>query len=195
MNNIQKINIDIMNNKTADYIYSKQYDRNRQVQFTITEDGEAIDISELYCLFSMKYGDYVAYEILDKVDDAYFKLDMAAKHTVVSGKVPYQLTITKSELTKQQDGTWYWDGQDTIVGTVTGYMIIEPNVVDEDDIETDSESLLEEILTSLARAGEYMTEAKNMKESLDACSQIIVSSTEPSVSKLDNNDYWVLPYE
>ena len=196
MENIQKITIDIMNNKTSDYIYAKQFDKKREIRFTVTDNGQLSDIGDVYCTFLMKTADgYVAYSTPSKSEDARsFVLTLAAKHTIKSGKIPYQLTFTNTKPTQDGEGRWQWDNQNKIIGTVTSFMLVEPCVVDSNDIQSEYDTLSDEILQKLSDADYVLNEAQNLWISLNATSQWVVADTEPASSIQQENDFWSKPY-
>lgn len=134
MDNIQNITLDILNNKVFDYIYTKQYDVNRLVYFKITEGGkEVTNLSEFSIVFSLKKPDgNVIVEGLE-IENNKAKLPLSTQMTVLSGRLPYELTLKKD---------------DVVVSTVTGVFICEKSVVQDGDIvSTSGGSLLEELLS------------------------------------------------
>lgn len=193
--NVQDITVDIMNNKTSDYIYSKQYDKLRKIRFIVTENGSPIDISNVHCIFTMKNDDgTVAYAQATKEGGVYFSIILDAVHTAKSGKIPYQLIITDTEVT-HQGNTWNWSNKSEIIGTVTSYMLVEKCVINEDDIEYDYSSFAEQILNEFSRAGELLTRVENLWDELQDTTQVRIASAESEVSSIQKvNDIWIQPY-
>lgn len=137
MDNIQKINIDIMNNKAFEYIYTKQYDVGRQVVFTVTDDNKEVDLTDMTVMFEMMKPD--GYIILDHcpTEDNKVILTLSQQMTTAYGKLPYQLNIY--DQTKN-------------VATVTGMIISDKAVLQNDDIESRDElNIIREIMEDIAR--------------------------------------------
>lgn len=167
MENIQSLTIDIMNNKYTDYIYSKQYDRNRIVDFTICENGNPLDPSELFCTFIMKYNDVVAFEFLE-LTDGKFRLILDRIETFQAGRIPYQLLVTTQKLELKPDPEdpekqiIDWDSQPLIVGSVDGILLVEACVIDEDDAESQvDETVMDKLIDTLSKAGGYIQESRD----------------------------------
>lgn len=124
MDNIQKITLDIMNNKVYEYIYTKQYDNGRVVEFTITEDGNPLVLTGYHVVFSLKKPDGSI--IIDSDDGDILivsadkvTLTLTDEMTVLSGKLPYQLSV--------------YDNGETI-STVTGHIMCDKAPVQNDDV-------------------------------------------------------------
>ena len=162
MENLQSITLDIMNNKYADYIYTKQYDKNRIVDFTITENGTPLDASQIFCTFIMKYNGVVAIEFLERNQDGTFRLYLNQAETAQAGRIQYQLIATDQQLTLHPDGTIDWDAQPAIIGTVNGILLVEECVIDDEDAESQlDETMMDKLLEALSKAGSYITEARD----------------------------------
>ena len=174
MNNIQNIDIDIMNHKCSDYIYAKQYDHNRTVIFTVTENGKPKDISDMYCTFIMKGKTNTQFELLERVGNT-FKLIVQSRDTAEFGKIPYQLVITAGE-PQIVDGHIVWDPDPSdpdvshmIIGTVTSAFLIEQCVISDEDAESQqSQSVLDELLAELTIADEKITQALGLTDDIEA---------------------------
>lgn len=140
MENIQKINIDIVNHKVYEYIYSKQWDEGRIVEFNITDDNKTIAPTN-YVMFQMKKPDGYVVLYTCEIIDGKAKVVLSRQMTAVAGKIPYQLNIysapqTTPEPEESVDPSEY-DGN--LVSTVTGYIIVEASVVQPDDVESKDE--------------------------------------------------------
>jgi len=139
MQNLQKIVLDILNNKVYDYIYTKQYDVGRQIQFQITENGTPLTLDGYTIIFTLKKADGTVIIENDEsdnitVDTDYITLTLSDEMTVTAGKLPYQLSIVDGEV---------------IVSTVTGHIICEKAVVQNDDVKSSSGGNLIEDLMEL----------------------------------------------
>ena len=93
MQNLQKIKIDILNNKSYDYVYTKQYDKGRQVQFTITENGTPLNLTGYSIIFSLKKSDDTVIIENDDSDNItvsanYITLTLTDEMTATNGKLP-----------------------------------------------------------------------------------------------------------
>ena len=133
MDNIQYINIDIVNHKVYDHIYTKQYDNGRIIWFTITDNNNPVALDSMTILFEMKKPD--GYVILDNllVENGKVKLVLSDQMTAAYGKIPYQLGIYNAN---------------KLISTVTGYMIVEEAVVQNSDVESKDEF---NVITELAQ--------------------------------------------
>lgn len=136
MENIQNINIDIMNNKTYEYIYTKQYDVGREIVFHITQDGEAWGESGLTVIFELMKPD--GYCIIENLEydstDKTATLVLDEQCTCVAGRLPYQLTFSKDN---------------KLISTVSGKMICDKAVVQDGDIKSNSSGNLIEDLVEI----------------------------------------------
>ena len=152
-----------MNNKHSDYIYAKQYDLNRIVDFTITENGKIKNLDNTYCTFLMKGDEVVSFKHLTRNGDTY-RLQLETNDTHEAGKIPYQLVLSSGEVTIEQDehGEWHvvWGDDGVIIGTVTSYMLVEKCVVSEDDAASQfNSSLLQDLLGAVKEAEQAVDEA------------------------------------
>ena len=143
MENVQYITLDVMDNKTFDYIYTKQYDVGRTVIFTITKDGEPMNLSGLSAIFSLSKPDgniilrsTTDDEITINVDNT-ITLILTDQITVLSGKLPYQISLL--------DGS-------RVVSTITGYIFCEKAAIQRDGLESISDGSLLEDLAIVAEA-------------------------------------------
>lgn len=136
MENIQNIHIDINDNKTYEYIYTKQYDVGRKIIFTVTEDNKEKDLTGMTVLFEMMKPD--GYIILDHcpTEDNKVVLEITQQMTTAYGKLPYQLNIYDQEKN---------------IGTVTGMIVSEKAVLQNGDIESRDElNVIREIMEDIA---------------------------------------------
>lgn len=157
MDNIQKISIDIMNNKSYEYIYAKQYDVGRQIVFTVTEDNKEKDLTDMDVIFEMMKPD--GYLIFDHIpiEDNKIVLTLSDQMTVLYGKMPYQLNIFD---------------ENVLIGTVTGHFLCEKAVVQNDDIESKDEiNIKEELVQKIEEAFEA---ARSAQETLNTVTETVV---------------------
>ena len=124
MENIQNITLDLMNNKIYDYIYTKQYDVGRVVNFQITQDHNRVDLTDTSVVFQLSKPD--GYVIIDSlpVSDNVATLTLTEQCTALPGKIPYQLTV--------------YDQGSKVFSTVTGYMMCDKAVIQDGAIPSTS---------------------------------------------------------
>lgn len=162
MENIQNITIDIMNNKYSDYIYSKQFDAGRKVYFTLTDDGKLVDTSDTFCTFVMKVTGGVIIQPLTTTVEGTYELELTRTMTYQFGKLPYQLIVTSTPLQVNPDGTIVFVDDIKTIGTVNGSFLIEECIIDEDTAEAQIDTdIMDQLLDTIAKAGAYITEARN----------------------------------
>ncbi len=198
MDNIQVIKLDIMNNKYSDFIYAKQFDKKREIRWYITENGEPKDIAQMAATFMMKTpSGQAVYGLPQKSqDNRYFYMLLEAKHTVVPGKIPYQITLSNTAPTREHDtDPWDWTGVSKIIGTITSFMLVEPCPADQSDIEYGYVPLAQTILDRLAAASAIYDDVNVLWNDLMSTSQFVVDSEEPTTSTIGKDDYWIHPYE
>lgn len=195
MENIQNINIDIMNNKHSDYIYAKQYDHNRIVDFTITENGKKINLDNVYCTFLMKGEIVLSFANLVRNGDVY-RLVLTNNETHEAGKIPYQLVLSSGEVTIDSEGHIVWQEGSTIIGTITSYVLVEACVVNENDIETQfDDNILERLLAEVQKAERVVDVIEADKEAADASAtkaeSYAIGGTESRTGEdTDNSKYY-----
>lgn len=116
MENIQYITLDILNNKSYDYVYTKQYDTGRQVIFSFTKDSSPLDISGVSAVFYMRKPNDEYISITDSDDEMIINNDntitlvLSDRITDQAGKLPYQITFV--------DGT-------KKISTITGIILCD----------------------------------------------------------------------
>ena len=143
MDSTQYIKLDVMDSKIFDYIYTKQYDIGRTIVFTITKNGEQMNLSGLSAIFSMAKPDgniilnsSTDDEIIINPDNT-ITLTLFDQITVLAGKLPYQISLL--------DGT-------KVVSTVTGYIYCDKAPVQREMAESVSAGSLMEDLAVVAQA-------------------------------------------
>ena len=120
MEDVQNISLDFLNIKRNQYIKTKQYDVGREIVFCITNEGREFDLTGLTATFSIRnrYGNIVldsteADELTVNTTDNRIHLILTEELTAHYGKLPYQISL--------RDG-------DTVVSTVTGFMMVAESV-------------------------------------------------------------------
>ena len=134
MENVQNITLDILNNKTYEYIYTKQYDKGRTVIFNITEDGIPWGENGIQCVFELMKPDgfCIINELEYNATDKTVTLVLDDQCTAVAGRLPYQLVFKKD---------------DVIISTVTGKILCEKAVIQNGEIRsTSSGNLIEDLM-------------------------------------------------
>jgi hypothetical protein len=156
MENIQKINIDVVNHKVYEYIYTKQWDEGRVIYFTVADDTQTVNLNGCSVMFQMKKPDGYVVLYNCPIENGKAKLILSQQMSAAVGKIPYQLNIYSNN-----------GGDESLVTTVTGYMVVEASVVQPDDVEsseefnviTDLATELGEIADILANDGEAIIQA------------------------------------
>lgn len=158
MDNIQKINIDIVNHKVYDYIYSKQWDEGRMVEFTITDNNKAVTPG-VFVMFQMKKPDGCVVLYSCPIEGDTVKLILSKQMTAVAGKIPYQLNIYSApqripDPGEEVDPSEY---EGTLISTVTGFIIVEESVVQPEDVESNPEfNVINELAQELGHVADIM---------------------------------------
>lgn len=99
MENVQKITLDILNNRTYEQAYSKQYDKGRLLIVKLVEDGAPIDLTDTTVIFKAKKPDNtVIYNncIID-TENSEVTIELTEQLTVLPGKIPFEIEITSKE--------------------------------------------------------------------------------------------------
>lgn len=112
MKAIQYVHIDILNNKNNEFIYTKQGDNKREVQFLFTKDGKVLDMNQSTAVFSLKKPDGTIIQSDLKIKNNISTLSLTNEMTEFSGLLPYQITITNTDT-------------GSIFSTVTSYVCCE----------------------------------------------------------------------
>ena len=200
MENIQKISMDIMDNHIYEPIYTKQYDIGRQIEITITENGNSVDLTGITPIFQMKKPDGKVIIKNANISNNVIIVELDKNITVCYGnRVPFQIQLFNSNT-------------NTAITTITGYMFIDESVVKLDDIESTSDfSTFTDILiqindssdkaklyaenaklseenakTSEENASNSATEAKSAKESAEISSDNAATSASNAAVSAEN---------
>ena len=132
MENIQYISLDINNNYEYDYLYMKQYDIGRKFVFTITEDGEELNLSGIKASFLMHKpdGTFVIERECDIENNKVIVVN-TKQMSVLYGKLPFQIDLWEEPAGNEQ----------VLYGTVTGYIICDKAAVQNDEAESQTEAI------------------------------------------------------
>lgn len=120
----QYISLDIENNKTYQYIYSKQYDEGRNIIFDITQNGEPFDLTGIIATFQMKKTDDTVVVNDCTITDNRLSLVLTNQMTICFGKMPFQIQLIKDK---------------SVITTITGYLKISESVIHPEDVVSSDE--------------------------------------------------------
>ena len=151
MEDIQKLSIDIMDDKVFEPIYTKQYDQGRKVYVTVTKDGKDLSLEGITASFQMKKPDGTVILKNCQISNNQIIVELDRTITVVSGnRIPFQIQLFEA-------------ATNIIISTTTGIIKVDESVVQMDDIESSSDfSTFSDIL--LQFNAEYEEVKKDVKE-------------------------------
>ena len=151
MEDIQKLSIDIMDDKVFEPIYTKQYDQGRKVYVTVTKDGKDLSLECITASFQMKKPDGTVILKNCQISNNQIIVELDRTITVVSGnRIPFQIQLFEA-------------ATNIIISTTTGILKVDESVVQMDDIESSSDfSTFSDIL--LQFNAEYEEVKKDVKE-------------------------------
>lgn len=151
MEDIQKLSIDIMDDKVFEPIYTKQYDQGRKVYVTVTKDGKDLSLEGITASFQMKKPDGTVILKNCQISNNQIIVELDRTITVVSGnRIPFQIQLFEA-------------ATNIIISTTTGILKVDESVVQMDDIESSSDfSTFSDIL--LQFNAEYEEVKKDVKE-------------------------------
>lgn len=151
MEDIQKLSIDIMDDKVFEPIYTKQYDQGRKVYVTVTKDGKDLSLEGITASFQMKKPDGTVILKNCQISNNQIIVEIDRTITVVSGnRIPFQIQLCEA-------------ATNIIISTTTGILKVDESVVQMDDIESSSDfSTFSDIL--LKFNAEYEEVKKDVKE-------------------------------
>ena len=173
MENIQKLSIDIMDDKVFEPIYTKQYDQGRKVYVTVTKDGKDLLLDGISASFQMKKPDGTVILKNCQISNNQIIVDLDRTITVVSGnRIPFQIQLFEA-------------ATNIIISTTTGILKVDESVVQMDDIESSSDfSTFSDILLKINEEYEEVKkdakEVKALKDYMDN----LVSTTEERWSNM-----------
>ena len=173
MEDIQKLSIDIMDDKVFEPIYTKQYDQGRKVYVTVTKDGKDLSLEGITASFQMKKPDGTVIIKNCQISNNQIIVELDRTITVVSGnRIPFQIQLFEA-------------ATNIIISTTTGILKVDESVIQMDDIESSSDfSTFSDILLKInAEYEEVKKDAKEVKALKDYMDNL-VSTTEERWSNM-----------
>ena len=173
MEDIQKLSIDIMDDKVFEPIYTKQYDQGRKVYVTVTKDGKDLSLEGITASFQMKKPDGTVILKNCQISNNQIIVELDRTITVVSGnRIPFQIQLFEA-------------ATNIIISTTTGILKVDESVIQMDDIESSSDfSTFSDILLKInAEYEEVKKDAKEVK-ALKYYMDNLVSTTEERWSNM-----------
>ena len=173
MEDIQKLSIDIMDDKVFEPIYTKQYDQGRKVYVTVTKDGKDLSLEGITASFQMKKPDGTVILKNCQTSNNQIIVELDRTITVVSGnRIPFQIQLFEA-------------ATNIIISTTTGILKVDKSVVQMDDIESSNDfSTFSDILLKINEEYEEVKkdakEVKALKDYMDN----LVSTTEERWSNM-----------
>ena len=173
MEDIQKLSIDIMDDKVFEPIYTKQYDQGRKVYVTVTKDGKDLSLEGITASFQMKKPDGTVILKNCQISNNQIIVELDRTITVVSGnRIPFQIQLFEA-------------ATNIIISTTTGIIKVDESVVQMDDIESSNDfSTFSDILLKInEKYEEVKKDAKEVKALKDYMDNL-VSTTEERWSNM-----------
>lgn len=173
MEDIQKLSIDIMDDKVFEPIYTKQYDQGRKVYVTVTKDGKDLSLEGITASFQMKKPDGTVILKNCQISNNQIIVELDRTITVLSGnRIPFQIQLFEA-------------ATNIIISTTTGIIKVDESVVQMNDIESSSDfSTFSDILLKINEEYEEVKkdakEVKALKDYMDN----LVSTTEERWSNM-----------
>ena len=168
MEDIQKLSIDIMDDKVFEPIYTKQYDQGRKVYVTVTKDGKDLSLEGITASFQMKKPDGTVILKNCQISNNQIIVELDRTITVVSGnRIPFQIQLFEA-------------ATNIIISTTTGILKVDESVVQMDDIESSSDfSTFSDILLKInAEYEEVKKDAKEVKALKDYIDNLVKTTEE-----------------
>ena len=168
MEDIQKLSIDIMDDKVFEPIYTKQYDQGRKVYVTVTKDGKDLSLEGITASFQMKKPDGTVILKNCQISNNKIIVELDRTITVVSGnRIPFQIQLFEA-------------ATNIIISTTTGILKVDESVVQMDDIESSSDfSTFSDILLQFnAEYEEVKKDVKEVKELKDYIDNLVKTTEE-----------------
>lgn len=124
MTNSQEIYLDISDNKSYQYIYEKQYNQGTKLIFHITKNGELFNFENASAVFKLKKPDKTI--VIDNciINDDLISVTLTPQMTSTYGDAWFEVTLIEN---------------DTIIGTVSAKMKIDPSTIQDEDVESSDE--------------------------------------------------------
>ena len=171
-NNIQEISLDIVDNKTYDYLYAKQYDKGRELIFYIKENGQPVDLTGVSATFQMKKTDGTLIINSCNVSEDAVSITVTEQMTACHGKMPFQIVLIEN---------------DVVITIITGYLKIDESVVQPTDVESSDEfNIITEVLIEINNAKEAAANAKISEENAKSSE---TNAAEAAANAQTNADY------
>lgn len=141
---LQELTLDVNDNHTYQYAYSKQYDIGRQIVINITKDGEPFDISDTLAVIELKKEDKtIVINNVEIVDSNKVLVTLDEQMTACDGRNNFQIKFCKNG---------------NVLTTITVILKVEKSVIQNGDIESSSESnLVTEMLIKIESVTQLMT--------------------------------------
>lgn len=168
MEDIQKLSIDIMDDKVFEPIYTKQYDQGRKVYVTVTKDGKDLSLEGITASFQMKKPDGTVILKNCQISNNKIIVELDRTITVVSGnRIPFQIQLFEA-------------ATNIIISTTTGILKVDESVVQMDDIESSSDfSTFSDILLKINEEYEEVKkDAKEVKALKDYMDNLVKTTEE-----------------
>ena len=168
MEDIQKLSIDIMDDKVFEPIYTKQYDQGRKVYVTVTKDGKDLSLEGITASFQMKKPDGTVILKNCQISNNQIIVELDRTITVVSGnRIPFQIQLFEA-------------ATNIIISTTTGILKVDESVIQMDDIESSSDfSTFSDILLKInAEYEEVKKDAKEVKALKDYIDNLVKKTEE-----------------
>lgn len=168
MEDIQKVSIDIMDDKVFEPIYTKQYDQGRKVYVTVTKDGKDLSLEGITASFQMKKPDGTVILKNCQISNNQIIVELDRTITVVSGnRIPFQIQLFEAATS-------------IIISTTTGILKVDESVVQMDDIESSSDfSTFADILLKFnAEYEEVKKDVKEVRASKDYMDNLVKKTEE-----------------
>lgn len=173
MEDIQKLSIDVMDDKVFEPIYTKQYDQGRKVYVTVTKDGKDLSLEGITASFQMKKPDGTVILKNCQISNNQIIVELDRTITVASGnRIPFQIQLFEA-------------ATNIIISTTTGILKVDESVVQMDDIESSSDfSTFSDILLNIS---EKYEETKGYAEQVNTTKvylENLVTQTEERWSNI-----------
>jgi len=168
MEDIQKLSIDIMDDKVFEPIYTKQYDQGRKVYVTVTKDGKDLSLEGITASFQMKKPDGTVILKNCQISNNQIIVELDRTITVASGnRIPFQIQLFEA-------------ATNIIISTTTGILKVDKSVVQMDDIESSSDfSTFSDILLQFnAEYEEVKNDVKEVKALKDYMDNLVKTTEE-----------------
>lgn len=173
MEDIQKLSIDIMDDKVFEPIYTKQYDQGRKVYVTVTKDGKDLSLEGITASFQMKKLDGTVILKNCQISNNQIIVELDRTITVMSGnRIPFQIQLFES-------------ATNIIISTTTGILKVDESVVQMDDIESSSDfSTFSDILLNISEKYEETKEYAEQVNTTKVYLENLVRQTEERWSNI-----------